>query len=533
MMQAGLGAFAPQGVQAVGAAPPMPPVPTQPGGVAPLPDRLKQLIEESRIVKRINAERAGRGQMAGAQAAQGMPTVKEQIDRALGATRYGFAGGGIVAFADGGDLGFTGGGSVGTQEEADRKRILGLLEQAGYGAQNLAAAGIDVLTLPVRALAGIYNTVIRAPRAFGADIPFIPAAAGTESMTPVMDALTLSRATTAVEPPMGQPGGAFRGNRADMPSATAVTQPVIPAAQPAATTPAAQPATSAGATPGVQPPPAAQPDGLGDAFNAYRREQEALAELLRGQGTTPPEVLEARRQYDEATSGMLKGEEDALAEMEAAAQQGMFDNPEVLAGILAGMQGTDRLGETLLGAATGAARGRASQKKAVAEAKKDLNKLRRELAMKQAELQLARKEGDVNRARAAAVDVQKIKVAIEDKAVEQRLKEMDAETRRIAAEATRDRPTTGQITPAVRANAIRQAISSVDKGKIEEKLRTNVSYLRASPAEKARMLAVEKVDAVVRQLAGYGVTPDEVAAMYNAPIASAPTGGSADPLGIR
>lgn len=513
-MQAGLGAFAPS---AVGAAPPMPPVPTQPGGIAPLPDRLKQLIEESRIVKQINAKRAGEGQQAGAQMAQGLPTVKEQIARALGATPYNFAGGGIVAFADGGGLSA---GDLSLEDLQGLDDIVASAEaEAEWERQQREMMG-ESESGDGSFWEGDIPLVDRIIRQFGGRVPVSRPRPGVEARNRDRG-ITLP--TTATQPFISGTGAAAR--EVGMPAAAA--QPA--ATQPAATQPAATPA---GAT---QPAatPAARPDGLGDAFNAYRREQEALARLLGGQGTTPEEVLEARRQYDTATSGMLKGEEDALAEMEAAAKANVFNNDEILAGILAGMQGTDRLGETLLGAATGAARGRASQKKAVAEAKKDLNKLRRELAMKQAELQLARKEGDVNRARAAAVEVQKIKVAIEESSLDYQLKSKDAETRRIAAEATRDRPVTGQITPAVRANAIRQAISSVDKAGIEEKLRTNVSYLRASPAEKARMLAAEKVAAVVRQLGAYGVTPDEVAAMYNAPIAGAPTGGGADPLGIR
>lgn len=508
MMQAGLGAFAPS---AVGAAPPMPPVPTQPGGIAPLPDRLKQLIEESRIVKQINAEIADRGQRAGAQAAQGMPTVKEQIARALGATPYNFAGGGIVAFADGGltDEDLQGLDDIVASAEAEaewERQQREMMGESEPGDGSFWEGDIPV--------------VDRIIRQFGGNVPVSKPRPGVEARNRDRG-ITLP--TAATQPFTSGTGAAARE----------VGMPAV-AAQPAAT-PAARPASPAGATPpaATQPPPAARPDGLGDAFNAYRREREALARLLEGQGGTPDEVLEAQRRYDETMAGMLKGEEDALTEMEAAAKANIFDNDEILASILAGMQGTDRLGETLLGAATGAARGRASQKKAVAEAKKDLNKLRRDLAMKQAELQLARKEGDVNRARAAAVEVQKIKVAIEESSLDYQLKSKDAETRRIAAEATRDRPVTGQITPAVRANAIRQAISSVDKAGIEEKLRTNVSYLRASPAEKARMLAAEKVAAVVRQLGAYGVTPDEVAAMYNAPIAGAPTGGGADPLGIR
>lgn len=437
MMQAGLGAFAPS---AVGAAPPMPPVPTQPGGIAPLPDRLKQLIEESRIVKQINAKHAMEGQQAGAQMARGLPTVREQIDRALGATPYGFAGGGIVAFADGGL----------TDEDLE-----GLGEEDAFLDKPL----YDMLLDYVRGLrsgsaeapAGPREPLIdRAIRAMGGNVPVSEPRPGAE-------ARALRGAPTEATTPT-LPAYLDESRRRD----------VLPAVRPAAAAqPVARPAASATPPAATQSPPATRPDGLGDAFNALRQQQNILADLVKSQGTTPDEVLEARRQYDTATAGMLKGEEDALAEMEAAAQRGMFDNPEILAGILAGMQGTDRLGETLLGAATGAARGRASQKKAIAEAKKDLNKLRRDLAMKQAELQLARKEGDVNRARAAAVEVQKIKVAIEDKAVEERRRERQLDIQEQVANA--------QMTAAQQRGEARTELTANQRATLRDRAADNVA----------------------------------------------------------
>lgn len=485
MMQAGLGAFAPN---AVGAAPPMPPVPTQPGGIAPLPDPLEQLLEQSRMVKRINAKRAGEGQQAGAQAAQGMPTVREQIARALGAAPYGFAGGGIVAFADGGAANKD---RIAEAYDREQREMMGESEP---GDGSFWEGDIPLADRIIRLSGG--HVPVSKPR------PGAEARARDRGVT---------LPTTATQPFTSGTGAAAR--EADMPAA---------AAQPAAT-PAARSAVPAGATPDVQSPPATRPDGLGDAFNAYRREQEALADLVRSQSGTPDEVLEAQRRYDETMAGMLKGEEDALAEMEAAAQQGMFDNPEILAGILAGMQGTDRLGETLLGAATGAARGRASQKKAVAEAKKDLNKLRRELAMKQAELQLARKEGDVNRARAAAVEVQKIKVAIEESSLDYQLKSKDAETRRIAANASmtsaQQRGTTSDFQI---DKLIRQSIAEVQKRIFIP------SGLKPGPARDR--LVKQQIDDVVAQVGPLGVTREQVMGYFGA---GAPTGGGADPLGIR
>lgn len=501
MMQAGLGAFAPS---AVGAAPPMPPVPTQPGGIAPLPDRLKQLIEESRIVKQINAKRAGEGQQAGAQMAQGLPTVKEQIARALGATPYNFAGGGIVAFADGGRL---------TAEDLSLEDLQGLDDimasaevEAEWERQQREMMG-ESEPGDGSFWEGDIPLVDRIIRQFGGNVPVSKPRPGAEARN-LDRGITLP--TAATQPFTSGTGAAAR--EVGMPAA---------ATQPAATQPAATPAgtTQPAAT------PAARPDGLGDAFNAYRREQEALARLLEGQGGTPDEVLEAQRRYDETMAGMLKGEEDALTEMEAAAKANVFNNDEILAGILAGMQGTDRLGETLLGAATGAARGRASQKKAVAEAKKDLNKLRRDLAMKQAELQLARKEGDVNRARAAAVEVQKIKVAIEDKAVEQRLKEEDAKTRRIAAEAQMTAAqqrgsTTDETANLRRAQAMR---ADPQYGGIQKEFEEATRMVGLAPQSTSAQARLARARAAVEALAeAYGVVtlPATSGASATAPGAS-------------
>jgi hypothetical protein len=459
------------------------------------------------MIKRINAKRAGEGQQAGAQAAQGLPTVKEQIARALGATPYNFAGGGIVAFADGGGL---------SAEDLSLEDLQGLDDivasaeaEAEWERQQREMMG-ESEPGDGSFWEGDIPVVDRIIRQFGGNVPVSKPRPGVEARNRDRG-ITLP--TAATQPFTSGTGAAAR--EVGMPAA---------ATQPAATQPAATPAAQATPPAATQPPLAARPDGLGDAFNAYRREQEALARLLEGQGTTPEEVLEARRQYDTATSGMLKSEEDALAEMEAAAQQGMFDNPEILASILAGMQGTDRLGETLLGAATGAARGRASQKKAVAEAKKDLNKLRRDLAMKQAELQLARKEGDVNRARAAAVEVQKIKVAIEDKAVEQRLKEEDAKTRRIAAEAqmtaAQQRGTTSDFQI---DKLVRQAIADVQKRIFIP------SGLKPGPTRDR--LVNRQINEVVAQVAPLGVTREQVMGYFSASATApgaAPTLSPAD-----
>jgi hypothetical protein len=355
------------------------------------------------------------GQQAVAEMAQGQPTVKEQIDRALGATPYGFAGGGIVAFADGGDLGFEDLEGLGEEDAFLDKPLYDMLLDYVSG---LGSGSAEAPAGPREPL------VDRAIRTLGGNVPVSEPRPGAEARA--QDRALRGAPTEVTTPTL--PAYLDESRRRDVP----------PAARPAAAAqPAARPAVPVGVrTPATTQPPAARPDGLGDAFNAYRQQQEALAELMRGQGAAAPEVLEARRRYDEMMSGLLKGEEDALTEAQTAAGRSIFDDPEVMAEMLAGLSGAKTFGEALVGAGAGAARGRASRQKAVAEAKKDLNKLRRELAMKQAELQLARKEGDVNRARAAAVEVQKLKVAVEESSLDYQLKSEDAETRRIAANAS-------------------------------------------------------------------------------------------------
>ena len=490
MMQAGLGAFAPQGAQGsqpvgaapqgaqgsqpVGAAPPTLPTTVQPPptvqamGPQPLPDRLKQLIEESRIVKQINAEIADRGQRARAQAAQGIPTVKEQIARALGATPYNFAGGGIVAFADGGNL---------DSEDLSLEDLEGLGDEEAFLDKPL----YDMLEDYVR---GLRSGSAEAPARVGSGRGVVRRGSPTAATptTPTLPAyLDESRKRDVLS--------AMRPAAAAQPAATPAARPTPPAA--------------------TQPPPAARPDGLGDAFNAYRRQQEALARLLEGQGSTPEEVLEARRQYDEAMAGMMKGEEQALADAQAAAGRNIFDNDEILAEMLAGLSGAKTFGEALVGAGAGAARGRASQKKAVAEAKKDINKLRRDLSMKQAELQLARKEGDVNRARAAAVEVQKLKAAIEESSLDYQFKSKDAETRRINANAAmaaaQQRGTTSDFQI---DKLVRQAIADVQK-------RIFIPSGLKPGATRDRLVN-RQINEVVAQVAPLGVTREQVMGYFSA-----------------
>ena len=142
--------------------------------------------------KQLNAAQQGAQSIQQAMQLRQQPTIaqaltqqNQALDAGIGQLNVpesqSYASGGIVAFADGGDVPY------GPQEEQDRTRIISELEGMGQTVGKLAAAGYDVFTMPVRALAGVYNTLARGPRAFGIPLPFVPKEFGTESMTPMYD----------------------------------------------------------------------------------------------------------------------------------------------------------------------------------------------------------------------------------------------------------------------------------------------------------------------------------------------------------
>jgi hypothetical protein len=107
------------------------------------------------------------------------------------APAQGMAGGGIVAFEGGGDvqepIRFQNEGLVPkTQEEMDREEMMDTLRR-------MKAAGMDVLSLPGRAVAGAAESMVTRPlRALGVPIPYLPRAfyGGDESsMTPYYDVI--------------------------------------------------------------------------------------------------------------------------------------------------------------------------------------------------------------------------------------------------------------------------------------------------------------------------------------------------------
>lgn len=153
------------------------------------------LIEEKLdMSKRMQAMSAMR------QAQQPQPPIAEQVMQRAAteqgidtlptnmAPAQGMAGGGIVAFDDGGyvePIRFQNQGLVPkTQEQIDREAMLDTIRR-------MKAAGMDILTLPGRGVAGAFESAVTRPlRAIGVDMPYLPRSfygGDASSMTPYYD----------------------------------------------------------------------------------------------------------------------------------------------------------------------------------------------------------------------------------------------------------------------------------------------------------------------------------------------------------
>lgn len=131
------------------------------------------------------------------------------------------------------------------QAEADRAALNAFGQTVLNGGAKLGAAFNDIVTMPVRGVAGAANTLLRVPNAYGAGIPFIPDNGWLTSMTPYSDRLNAS----APLPATG--AGAGRG-MVNPPNADTLAQ-VEPVQAAAKATPATQGTKKAGAA--TPPPP--------------------------------------------------------------------------------------------------------------------------------------------------------------------------------------------------------------------------------------------------------------------------------------
>jgi hypothetical protein len=215
------------------------------------------LTELNSRVKFKAASMAMRGQNAIAQAQhmKQQPPIAAQIMQAnqqlngIAAlpvpTTDAYSAGGIVAFSGGGRTPYQ--DEEPTQEEKDREVIMRLLRDVGLGAGKLAAAGYDIFTLPVRGIAGAYNTIARIPRAFSVPLPFVPKEFGTESMTPMYDRYFRQQENSQpTQPPQQAPSPT-------QPQVVEVAEPSQQKRNPESSTPVTTRASSAsaGTPPGV------------------------------------------------------------------------------------------------------------------------------------------------------------------------------------------------------------------------------------------------------------------------------------------
>jgi hypothetical protein len=236
------------------------------------------------------------------------------------------AGGGIVAFAPGGGV------DLEQQREEDRARIKAAYEAGLIGVEEFSRALLDIGTLPVRGIAGAYDSaVVRPMRAAGLDAGYlspylVPEGADPESMTPFYDQMRASSqerpATAEVETfPDGTPRGRGAGFTDPRLTQSGVNQSVA-ALQSAETQ--RKEVAGAGAGEKKQPGPPGISGGLGylSQLDAERERQiKAQAEI------------DKLRAADVATSrGELSEEEKRAAEFGSEREKRLKAQEEKLAG---------------------------------------------------------------------------------------------------------------------------------------------------------------------------------------------------------
>lgn len=269
---------------------------------------------------RVKNKQMGMAQQGNAAIQQAMqlrqsPTVAQQLEQqnqALDAgiaqlnapAMQGFADGGIVGFADGGM-------PLGNQEQADRAAILRELEGMGVTVGKLAAAGYDVLTMPVRGLAMVYNQLARVPRAFGAGQTLIPEEFTGGSLTPMYDKFFPRETEVDPNARVGTEKGRATntGNATFTPSKPAASTPT---AVPASVTRAARAASSGGGTratvPGASTAPKFNPE-----TGEYEMPEAVTAEELanRARNAVGPRLSEydkRMQKYLERAQAMERGD---------------------------------------------------------------------------------------------------------------------------------------------------------------------------------------------------------------------------------
>ncbi len=448
MMNAGLGAIAPR----------------NPNPMASQPQPFQQLLALNEAVKTANLERAAQGQQAMSQAQQMSPTIYDQLKMALQQAQAqqpvpGMASGGMVAFDKGG------------LAEADLEGLDEDLVAEGLFDRPLADYIVEF---------------------FGGNVPQSRERPGAQERAASREAAALERAyrDSNRPPTFAAPAGL----------AAAAAAAAAPVARPPARPPAARTAGTGAGVGGAGDAAAPQRGGLAE----YLRMSEQLAKGVEGTAAVDPRVLEARQAYDAMLKASMDPAEQQMRELEAQQEQNAFENPELMAAILEGMRGTDRLGDTLMGAATGLVKARAGQQKGRREAQANLVKLRQELARAEAEARLARAEKDTEGEQRAKLKAAEIRAAMNEKYTELEIKQTTANAAATAA-ANRGEATAGR-SDFQKDSLVRRAIADVQsKNPIP-------SSLKGSARQR---LIDQQIDAVATQVAPLGVTREQVVGYFS------------------
>lgn len=234
------------------------------------------------------------------QAAQQEQQPQPGLDQLQSNMPQSYAGGGIVAFDEGGPGGK---GTPLTQEEQDRAAMLENLRSMG-------AAGMDIASLPVRGVAGAFESAVTRPaRAVGVPLPYLPESfygGDRSSMTPYMDQLRRQRGETDGAVPAAAPVAP------PVPAAATVTPP-----SPLSginTLPAASGSPSGFAMPG-KAPVGTMAATAKDLYKQYaldaKERASTLAEAIKGNTVEGTPFADLKKSIEQEALDAGKQKEDA------------------------------------------------------------------------------------------------------------------------------------------------------------------------------------------------------------------------------
>jgi len=350
---------------------------------------------------------------------QGLPEDSGIAQLPTGPMQY--ADGGIVAFAEAGQV------TDEQQRISDQEGIAKFGRDVWRQMQNAGTAILDVGTMPIRGLAGAYDSaVVRPLRALGANIGytsplFMPSGADPGSQTPFYDTMVRGKESQIASPSPNAP--AVSTIYPDMESRRVSNTDAPTTAAPALTAPPKTQAPGINTSLSAAPRPSAAPAPAGDFMSqleairekqgmavdktAKRREEINASEAANNQATVDEIAA------DQAARGIAgKGQDERLAKREAGIAADAKSN-EAFSFINAGLAMMQSRGRGLAGIAEGAAVGtkqygegiaklRLAQEKAD-EARDTLENLRRnEATMDSRETRIAKKD-----ARNSAIQGQK------------------------------------------------------------------------------------------------------------------------------